>query len=554
MKKHEDKLSLIPLGGLGEVGKNMLVIEYEGTIIVLDAGLIFPEEEMLGVDIVIPDMSYLAERRDKVKGVVLTHGHEDHVGALPYLLRQLDVPLFGTKLTLGIVQRKLEEFGVKMHRDTTVIEPGQPVEVGVFTVTPFRTNHSIPDSVGLAIETPVGLVVHSGDFKFDQTPVDGEVAGFHDLANLGRRDVLVLLSDSTGAEREGYTPSEKVVGQTLDQVIGSARRRVLVATFASNVHRVQQVFDAAARHRKAVTVVGRSMVDTYEIARRLGYLRVPEGLVVPVEEIDRHPADRTVILTTGSQGEPMSALTRIANNDHKWIDVMPGDTVVIAATPVPGNEKMVARTINNLFRRGAEVIYGPNSGVHVSGHASREELKLMLNLVQPRYFVPVHGEYRHLVHHAALAKELGIPSNHVFVVENGTILEFTRDGAQVAGRVQCGNVLVDGLGVGDVGNVVLRDRRQLSQDGILICVLGVDEDGRLAAGPELVSRGFVYVRESEALMEEARQRVADAFTSEEPYQPGDWGAIKSTVRDALSSFLYERTRRRPMILPIVIEV
>lgn len=553
--KKEKAVSIIPLGGLGEIGKNMLVVEYEDDILVVDAGLAFPEEEMFGIDVVIPDTTYLADNKDRVRGIVLTHGHEDHIGALPYLLKWLDVPVYGSKLALGLVKGKLEEHGLELNPESRAIKPRDTLALGSFKVEFFRVNHSIADAVGLAIRTPLGLIVHTGDFKLDQTPVDGEVTDYHKLAEFGDRGVLVLLSDSTNAEREGYTQSERVVGRTLADVFRSAKQRVIVASFASNVHRIQQVIDAAAAYGRKVAVVGRSVENTVEVAMELGYLKAPKGIFLEVEQINRLPADQVALITTGSQGEPLSALTRMANHDHKKVEIVPGDTVIIAATPVPGNEKLVHRTIDNLFRRGAHVIYETTSGVHVSGHASREELKIMLNLTRPKFFVPVHGEFRHLIHHANLAETMGIPSKNILIGENGSIFRFTAEECSIAGRVTAGKVLVDGLGVGDVGNVVLRDRKQLSQDGILIAVVGLErESGMLVAGPDIVSRGFVYVRESEVLLEEAKAVIREALEQREDKKVNEWSAIKTNVREALGKFLYERTRRRPMILPIIMEV
>lgn len=550
------KLFVIPLGGIGEIGKNMTVFQYEDDMIIVDVGLSFPEEDMLGVDIVIPDMTYVFENRDKIRAIILTHGHEDHIGALPFLLRQVsNVPVYGTRLAMGLVQGKLNEHGLKLPEGSRPVHTGDKIRAGCFTVEWFRVNHSIADSCGLAIQTPIGMVVHTGDFKFDHTPVDGEVADFHRLAELGKSGVLLLLSDSTNAEKPGITPSERNVGQMLFDIFGKVKGRVLLATFASNVHRIQEVVDAAAYHGKKVTVVGRSMENTVEVARELGYLNVPEGILVTVEEIEKLPANQVVILTTGSQGEPMSALTRMSVSDHKKIEIIPGDTVIIAATPIPGNEKLVSRTISNLFRRGAHVISGSSAGVHVSGHASQEELKLMINLVRPKFFVPIHGEYRHLVHHSWLAQALGIPSENILISENGAVLEFTREKAAITGKVTAGMVLVDGLGVGDVGNIVLRDRKQLSQDGILIVVLAMDkENGLLVSGPDIVSRGFVYVREAESLMDEARERVKRALDDFEDRKVTEWATIKSAVRDVLGKMLFDKTRRRPMILPIIVEV
>jgi len=552
---NEQKLLIIPLGGLGEIGKNMTLIQYGREILVIDAGLMFPEEEMLGIDIVIPDISYLVENKDMVKGILITHGHEDHIGALPYVLQQINVPIYGTKLTMGLVEGKLKETKFKKSVNLNVINPPTSVKIGSFTVEFFRVNHSIPDSVGIAVHTPLGTVCHTGDFKFDQTPVDGKIADFHKLAELGSKGVLVLLSDSTNAERQGYTMSEKVVGGTIEDIFSKAKGRIIVATFATNIHRIQQIFDAAFKFGRKVAVVGRSMVNTVNIALNLGYLSIPKNLMAELDDINKLPKEKVVIITTGSQGEPMSALTRMAMSEHKKVEIVPGDTVLIAATPIPGNEKLVAKTIDHLFKQGAEVIYEAISGVHVSGHASQEELKLMLNLVKPKYFIPVHGEYRHLIHHASLAKEVGIPEKNIFIAENGRIIEFTKDSARLAGKVTAGKVMVDGLGVGDVGNIVLRDRKQLAQDGILIVVVTIDKDtAEVVAGPDIISRGFVYVRESEELMEQSKDIVRQALKKCQEEKVTEWSVIKSQVRDTLGKFLFEQTHRRPMILPIIMEI
>lgn len=554
MANSELNIQIIPLGGLGEIGKNMTVVECGEDILVIDSGLMFPEEDMLGIDIVIPDITYLLENRERVRGIVLTHGHEDHIGSLPYVLRELDVPVYGTKLTLGLLQGKLKEFGINYARLFT-IKPLDSVHIGCFKVEFFRVSHSIPDAVGLAIHSPVGIIMHTGDFKFDQTPIDGEVTDFHKIAEIGDQGVLVLLSDSTNVERPGYTFSEKNVGGTFDDVFRSAKERIIVASFASNVHRIQQVIDVSYKHRRKVAVVGRSMVNVVGVADDLGYLTIPDGTLIDLEEISNYPPNQVTILTTGSQGEPMSALTRMAMGEHKKINICTGDTIIISATPIPGNEKLVARTIDYLFRQGADVVYESVSGVHVSGHASQEELKLMLNLVRPKFFIPVHGEYRHLIRHAELAREVGIPAKNVFIADNGHILQFNANRGRHAGKVTAGKVLVDGLGVGDVGNIVLRDRKQLSQEGILIMVVTIEKNsGKVLAGPDIVSRGFVYVRESEDLMEEAKQRVQVALGKCEEQKITEWSVIKNSVRDALGRFLYEKTRRRPMILPIIMEV
>ncbi|MCL4442116.1 MAG: ribonuclease J [Eubacteriales bacterium] len=549
------KLSLIPLGGLGEIGKNMMVVKYGDNILVIDSGLMFPEEEMLGIDVVIPDVTFLLENREIVRGIVLTHGHEDHIGALPYVLKQINVPVYGTKLTLGLLQGKLKENNVAGGVTLHTVKPRDIVDIGPFKVEFIRVSHSIPDAVAIAVHTPLGVVVHTGDFKFDQTPVDGQITDFHKFAELGQKGTLVLMSDSTNVERPGFTMSEKVVGNTFDETFRAAEGRIIIATFASNVHRLQQAIATAYKYDRKVAIAGRSMVNVVGIATELGYMNFPKDVFVELDEINRLPADRVAILTTGSQGEPMSALTRMAMSDHRQVDILPGDTVIISASPIPGNEKLVARTIDHLFKQGADVIYESFSGIHVSGHPSQEELKMMLNLCKPKYFVPVHGEFRHLIKHANLAVEIGVPRKNIFVAENGQVLEFGKNSARMNGRVTAGRVLVDGLGVGDVGNIVLRDRKQLSQDGILIVVVTIDkESGQVVAGPDIVSRGFVYVRESEELMEDAKEKVKAALLKCEEKGITEWASIKSNVREATSKYLYEKTRRRPMILPIIMEV
>lgn len=554
LAKGAQKLQIIPLGGLGEIGKNMTVIRVDDEILVIDAGLMFPDEDMLGIDLVIPDISYLIENKDKIKAIVLTHGHEDHIGALPYVLKKINVPVYGTRLTLGILEGRLKENGVDSSNLHSVMQ-GDIINVGCFSVGFIRVNHSIPDAVGLSIKTPVGMIVHTGDFKLDYTPIDGKMTDFRRFSDLGNRGVLVLMADSTNSEREGHTPSERTVGAAFDRAFHNARGRIIVATFSSNVHRIQQVVDTAVRYKRHVAVLGRSMVNVVNISLELGYITAPEGTIVDIDEIHNYRMEQMVIITTGSQGEPMSALTRMSMSDHRKVGIVPGDTVIISATPIPGNEKLVSKTIDNLMKLGANVIYGRNQGIHVSGHASREELKLMHNLVRPKFFIPVHGEYHHLVQHARLARELGMPKENIFISENGQILEFTRDKGQVAGKVTAGMVMVDGLGVGDVGNIVLRDRRQLSQDGILIVVVTMNKQThRVVSGPDIVSRGFVYVRESEALMDEATARVQQALDRCEDEKVKEWAAIKSNVRDALGRYLFEKTRRRPMILPIIMEV
>lgn len=549
------KLQFIPLGGLGEIGKNLAALVHGNDIILIDCGLAFPEDDMPGIDIVLPDISYLVENKDRIRGIFLTHGHEDHIGALPYVLRQFSAPVYGARLTLGMVELKLAEHQISLHPQSRWVPPGETVRAGSFSVEFFRVNHSIPDACGLIIKNPVGTVVHTGDFKFDHTPVDGEVADFHRLAQAGREGVLLLLADSTNAERPGYTPSEKTVGKTFDRVMEQADGRVIVASFASQVHRVRQVVQAAVSHGRKVAVVGRSMENVVQKAIELGYLEFPAGTWIDIEEIKKLPAHQVVIVTTGSQGEPMSALTRMSTADHRKVQIVPGDTVVISATAIPGNEKFVSRTVDNLYRLGAHVVYGTSSNIHVSGHACQEEIKLMLNLTRPNFFIPVHGEYRMLVHNAQLGRDVGMDPSHILVGENGAIFEFTPTTANVVGTVPSGKVLVDGVGVGDVGNIVLRDRKQLSNDGILIVVVGMDaQSGLLVSGPDIVSRGFVYVRESEALLDEARQRVKTALNQLEGNNLSEWSAIKSAVRETLGRFLWDKTKRRPMILPIIMEV
>lgn len=556
-KKNIEKLSIFALGGVGEIGKNMYVVQYGNDIVVIDSGLKFPEEDMLGIDIVIPDITYLLENRDKVRGILITHGHEDHIGGLPYVLKHLNVPVYGTRLTLGLIEVKLREANMLGETKRIVITADSELQLGCMKATFFRTNHSIPDSVGICLETPEGLVVHTGDFKFDQTPVNNQYADVHRMAEIGSRGVLALMSDSTNAERPGYTGSERMVGKELEEVFRRAKQRVVVATFASNVHRIQQVIDAAEATRRKLTVIGRSMVNVVNIASELGYLHIPDGMLIEPEEVNKLAADRVVILSTGSQGEPMSALSRMARSNHKKVDIMPGDTVIISATPIPGNERYVGRTVDELFRIGAEVIYGPGSasGVHVSGHGSQEELKLMLNIMKPKYFIPIHGEYRMLRHHALLAESVGVEPDNIFIVDIGDTVEIQNGVARKGPKVPCGNVLIDGLGVGDVGNIVLRDRKLLSQDGILVVVVTLSkQDGKILSGPDIISRGFVYVRESEGLLDEANKIVSTTLNRLMIDNVNEWASLKTHVKETLGRFLYEQTRRRPMILPIIMEV
>jgi ribonuclease J len=552
--ENDASLQIIPLGGLGEVGKNMTAFRYQDTIIVIDAGLMFPEEELLGIDIVIPDITYLLENREKVKAILLTHGHEDHVGALPYVLKEINVTVYGSRLTLGIVERKLDEHNLSGTM-LNVVKPRDSLSIGPFEIEFFRVCHSIPDAMGIALHTPLGIVVHTGDIKLDQTPVDNELVDFRKFSELGEKGVLVMLGDSTNADRPGFTLSERVVGNTFDELFGKCEGRIIVTTFASNVHRIQQVVSTAEKYQRKVCVIGRSMVNNVQVAMDLGYIHIPEGMLIDMEDISEYPPQEIVIVTTGSQGEPMSALTRMATADHRWVGIEPGDTVIISANPIPGNEKLVTKTVDLLFKQGAEVVYERNMGVHVSGHAAQEELKIILNLIRPQYFVPVHGEYHHLIKHAKLAENLGIPKENIFVVENGQIIEVGKNKGSLNGKVSSGRILVDGLGVGDVGNIVLRDRRQLSQEGIMIVVVTIDKDkGGVLAGPDIVSRGFVYVRESEELIVDAKEKVKEALDVCAQRNVTEWAVIKSQVRERLSRHLYEKTGRRPMILPIIMEV
>lgn len=551
----KDKVKVIPLGGVGEIGKNMTVIEYKNEIIVIDCGLMFPEEEMLGVDIVIPDISYLIKQKEKVKAIVLTHGHEDHIGALPYVLKQLNVPVYGTRLTLGIVETKLKEHNLLSTADLRVVKPGDTITFNELKVEFIRNSHSIADSCSIAVHTPVGIIVHTGDFKIDYTPIDGAVMDFARFAELGKEGVLLMLADSTNVERPGYTMSEKTVGETFEKIFGEAKHRIIVATFASNVHRIQQVIDAAAKYHRKIAVCGRSIENITEVAVELGYLNIPEGMLVGIDDIDKIPKNKLVIITTGSQGEPMSALARMSASEHKKVEIIKDDLIIISANPIPGNEKLVSKVINQLFKKGANVIYESLAEVHVSGHACQEELKLMHTLVKPKYFMPVHGEYRHLKQHSLLAQKLGMDESNIFIADIGQVLEISKDGARFNGSVSSGQVLVDGLGVGDVGNIVLRDRKHLSQDGILTVVVTIEKkSGTVIAGPDIISRGFVYVRESEDLMDEAREVVKKSLEKCLGNQISEWAPIKSNIKDDLREFLYEKTKRKPMILPIIMEI
>lgn len=547
------KLKIIPLGGLEQIGLNITAFEYEDSIVVVDCGLAFPEDDMLGIDLVIPDITYLKENEDKVKGFVITHGHEDHIGALPYVLKELNVPIYATRLTIALIDGKLKEHNLQKSVKKKVVKYGQSINLGVFRIEFIKTNHSIADASALAIYSPAGIVVHTGDFKVDYTPVFGDAIDLQRFAELGKKGVLAMMCDSTNAERPGFTNSEKTVGKTFDSIFADHKStRILVATFASNVDRVQQIIDSAYKYGRKVVVEGRSMVNIIQTASELGYIKIPDQTLIDVEQLKNYPDEKTVIITTGSQGEAMAALSRIASSIHKKVTIKPGDTVIFSSNPIPGNEKAVSKVINELGSKGADVIF---QDTHVSGHACREEIKLMYTLVKPKYAIPVHGEYRHLKAQAKIAQELGIPNENIFILSTGDVLEMDAEQAAVTGEVPTGAVFVDGLGVGDVGNIVLRDRQHLAEDGILIVVLTLEKKtNQLLAGPDIVSRGFVYVRESDEIMEEARVVVEEALLQLLDRNITDWGKMKNTMKDALSGYVWKKMKRRPMILPIIMEV
>ncbi len=547
-------LKLVALGGVNEIGKNMIAFEYAKDIIVVDCGVSFPEDEMLGVDLVIPDITYLVKNKERVRGFIVTHGHEDHIGALPYVLREINVPIYGTRLTLGLVENKLKEHRIDNAR-LERIKSCDTIKLGNFTIEFIKTSHSIADSVALAIHTPVGTIVHTSDFKVDYTPIDGEVIDLAKFAQLGQKGVLALLADSTNVERSGYTMSEKTVGSAFESIFGDTTGRIIVATFASNVHRIQQIVDAAVKYNRKVCISGRSMLNVVAVSMDLGYLNVPKKTLIDIEHIDDYPDEQIVVITTGSQGEPMSALTRMANAEHKRLEIKSGDLIIISANPIPGNEKLVHRVVNQLFQKGANVIYESLADIHVSGHACQEELKLIHTLVEPKFFIPVHGEFRHLKQHALLAESLGMNRDNIFIIGVGTVLEFTSDSCRIGDSVTAGRILVDGLGIGDVGNIVLRDRKHLSQDGLMVVVITISRDnGTVIAGPDIISRGFVYVREAEELIEEAKEVVKQTLDKCEQKRITDWATLKTNIRNELRNFLYEKTKRNPMILPIIMEI
>lgn len=549
------KLKIIPLGGLQEVGKNITVFEYENEMIIVDCGVSFPEDDMLGIDLVIPDFTYLVKNKDKIKGLVITHGHEDHIGSIPYFLKEINVPIYATKLTVGLINNKLEEHRLTKQAKIHTVKQGDTISLGKFKVEFIKSCHSIPDAVALAIQTPVGTIVHTGDFKIDYTPINDETMDFGRLAELGNKGVLALMSDSTNSERKGYTMSERTVGEVFDKLFINCKKRIVVATFASNVYRIQQIVDAAVENNRKIAVSGRSMVNMIETAMELGYIDVPKNVFIDIDMIGNYTDDQLVIITTGSQGEPMSALTRMATGEHRKVRITANDLVIISATPIPGNEKFVAKVIDDLMKIGAEVVYSSLADVHVSGHACQEEQKLMLALVRPKFFIPVHGEYRHLIAHSETAKLMGVDKKNIFLMTNGRILEMDDKSAKLTGTVPFGRVMVDGLGVGDVGNIVLRDRQHLSQDGLIIIVLTMDSaTGDVVAGPDIISRGFVYVRESENLMDDVKAVIQKEIDYCVKNGITDWTTIKSAIRDNLRDYIYKTTKRNPMILPIIMEV
>lgn len=555
MKKSK-KIRVIPLGGLNEIGKNLTVFEYGNDVVILDCGMAFPDDDMLGVDIVIPDITYLHKVANKIRGIVLTHGHEDHIGAIPYVLKEFNVPVYGTRLTLGILKNKLKEHGLLRSAKLNTLEAGESVRLGEFQAEFIHTNHSIADAVAIALHTPAGVLLHTGDFKIDPTPIDGDMIDLARIGELGKKGILALFSDSTNADRPGYTMSESSIGKTFDSLFErGADKRIIVATFASNIHRVQQIINAAVKYGRKVAVSGRSMVNVLNAAIELGYMNIPKNTLIDIDEIGRYPKDKLVVVTTGSQGEEMSALTRIAFSIHKKINIEPTDLVIISANPIPGNEKAVSNVVNELLKHGAEVIHERQDNVHVSGHACQQEMKIIISLARPKYFIPVHGEYRHLCKHRELALQTGMDPKNIFIMDIGKVLELSQDSAKIVGTVPSGKVLVDGLGVGDVGNIVLRDRKHLAEDGIIIVVLTIDRAScSCAAGPDIISRGFVYVRESEDLMDAVKDVACGVVEQCTKGNTIDWSTLKTRIKNEVGGFLFSKTKRRPMILPIIMEV
>lgn len=550
----EEKVKIIPLGGLGEIGKNITAIECDDEIVVIDCGVAFPDEEMYGVDLIIPDITYLKNNVEKIKGIFLTHGHEDHIGALPYVLKEINVPLYGTKLTIGIVKTKLEEHNILSDAKLNNVEPGDVVSFRKLKVEFIRNTHSIADSCSLAIFTPVGIILHTGDFKIDYTPIDGQKMDLQRISNLGKEGVVLLMADSTNVERQGHSLSEKSIGFTLDRIISKAKGRVIVATFASNIHRMQQIVDASFKNNRKVVFNGRSMENISKVAMELGYLHIPNNEVISIDDLKNYENDKITLITTGSQGEPMASLARIAFSNHRKITIEPNDTFIISASPIPGNDKLISRVINQLFRKGADVIYEDLEDVHVSGHAYQEELKLIHTLVHPKYFMPVHGEYRHLKHHGDLAENLGIKKNNIFILETGNVLELTKDECRKEGKVRTGAIFVDGLGVGDVGNIVLRDRRHLAQDGMLTIVVAIERDTlSIVSGPDVITRGFVYVKESEALINKVKELSVNELEKCLSMGVIEWYVLKGNIKKTVENYIYETTKRRPTIIPIIME-
>lgn len=557
MSTINDKLSIFALGGVNEIGKNMYVIQYSDDIVIIVCGSKFPDESLLGIDLIIPDVTYLQENKDKIRGLIVTHGHEDHIGGIPYFLKQLNVPIYATKLTLGLISIELKEHKLQDSTQLIVIDSESLIEFGKINLSFFKTNHSIPDCLGIAFHTPEGTVVHTGDFKFDLTPINKQYPDIHKMANIGSNGILALLSESTNAERSGFTPSERLVGEKIEEAFVKAHRKVIISTFASNVNRVQQIVDAALKTNRKLTLLGRSMVNVVSVALEQGYLNIPEGMLIEANEINQMEPEKVAILCTGSQGEPMAALSRLSSGNYRQVDILPGDTVILSASPIPGNERNVSRIIDNLFLLGATVIYGSGSstGMHVSGHAYQEELKLMLTLMKPKYFIPIHGEFRMLHHHRQLAESVGVKKDNIYVISNGDVVDIKNQTAIQTRRITAGNIYVDGLGIGDVGNTLLRDRKQLSEDGMLVIVITLSKtEEKIISGPDTISRGFVYVRDSEDFLNKTNQLVVETVNRLQKAHINQWNVLKREIRETLGHFIYSHTKRKPMILPIIIEV
>ncbi|MFW2503329.1 ribonuclease J [Clostridium diolis] len=553
--KIKSKVKIIPLGGLGEIGKNLTVFEYEDEIVIIDCGMSFPDEELLGIDLVLPDITYLQRNKDKIKGFFITHGHEDHIGGLPYVLKQINVPIYATKLTLGLIESKLEEHNILSDCTLNMVKPGDIIETGNFNIEFIRTNHSIADSVSIALHTPIGIIVHTGDFKIDFTPIDGEIIDLQRYAQLGKKGVLLLMADSTNATRSGYTMSEKTVGETLNNLFIKADGRVIVATFASSIHRVQQIANASIKNGRKIAFSGRSMEKISEVAMSLGYLFIPEEMIIDLNDVKKYPDNKVTIITTGSQGEPMAALTRIAAGNHRSIQLEKGDTVIISSTPIPGNKKAVSSVVDDLTEKGAKVIYEAIEDIHVSGHACEQELRLIQALLKPKFFVPVHGEYRHLLSHSKIAENMGMDKSNIFILEIGDVLELARNKAEITNKVPAGRVLIDGLGVGDIGNIVLRDRKNLAKDGIITVVIVINKESKtVISGPDIITRGFVYVRDSEELMREIRRIVSKSVERCLDNDVTGWSEIKSAIRREVNTYVYTKMKRKPMVLPVIAEI